>query len=86
MALTFTIEVVEHFQDFAASAILRAGYLYPDSNFDLRNGKIIVESSDDTANSPERIERDFRHLLYREKIYAETLGLRHQLIDALTER
>jgi len=82
VASTFTIKVDTIFSDFVQSALLRAGYLYPACSFDLQDNVIVVDASDDTA--PEKVERELRHLIYREKIYSETLGMRKQLIDVLT--
>jgi hypothetical protein len=77
------VSVDEPFLPFVESALARLRYLYPDARFDLREGGIRIAAA---RHGVEAIARDVSFLLYREKIYAETLPLRRALVEAVTQR
>lgn len=77
------IAVPKNMTRYAESAILRLGYLYSQASFALVDGSIEVKLA--PTEDIERIKQEVRYCLYREKIYAETLSLRHSLLEAVTK-
>jgi hypothetical protein len=77
------VTVDEPFRSFVETALARLRYLYPDAEFDLCEGGILVTVRGGAAHT---IARDVSFILYREKIYAETLPLRRALVEAVTRR
>ena len=81
---TIRISVPDPLGAHVGAAVTRLGYLYPSVVFAVVDGAI--EASSDRAVDASALQRDIRYALYREKIYAETLALRHSLVDAVTRR
>jgi hypothetical protein len=81
---TVRICIPEPLRPHSETALARLGYLHPSVRFDLVDGAIqatMLAVMDATT-----LESEIRYALYREKIYAETLALRHSLVDAVTRR
>jgi len=57
--------------------------LYPNALIEQRAAAIQISQTDHIEAS--NAEREFLHLLYRERIYAETLSMRRSLLQALTK-
>ena len=76
------IPVPASFRPYLDAAVVRLGYLKPMLQFAGSDEGIRVSG----ASPAERDEltRDVMHVLYREKIYAETLPMRRRLVEALT--
>jgi hypothetical protein len=77
------ITVDEPFRPFVDAALARLTYLYPHAAFGRHEDEIVVTA---TARLVDVIARDVSFILYREKIYAETLPLRRALVEAVTAR
>ena len=71
------VTVDEPFRPFVATALARLRYLHPHAEFDLCEGGVLVTV---TGGAAPTIARDVSFILYREKIYAETLPLRRALL------
>ncbi|MCI5073977.1 hypothetical protein [Oricola sp.] len=69
---------------YAELAIARLGYLYPAARFTLCDNCIEVSGEFDVAE--ETIAKEINYALYRERIFAETLSMRQDLISAVTRR
>ncbi len=76
-------EIPKAFLDFTDSAIVRMGYLYPHANISLNDTAVTISSEND--NNQDDLRREFLHLLYREKIYLETLDIRKELFKGFVE-
>lgn len=78
--MVMLIKVPPDFRPHAAAAALRLGYLRPELTCVVADGgdlEVSAPSDLDEAG----IKRDLLHLLYREKVYAETLDLRRALYE-----
>lgn len=80
LLVDFSPQLLEH----AGTALARLGYLFPDLTF--RKTSDGVEVVGELGHRAETIAKEVRYAFYREKIYAETLPMRRQLIDAVTRR
>ncbi len=76
-----TIEIEDHFRPWLGDAVLRFRYLHPDIELDCKEGMVTLHG--EAANEP-AVKRDFLFVLYRQKIYAETLPFRQILIEGVT--
>lgn len=72
------LEVAEHLRSFAAPAVHRLGYLHP--NWDLRIEASAIVAQAPADESAELVVREIRYALYREKILAETMNMRRDLL------
>jgi hypothetical protein len=73
---TVAVSVPSAFQPYVDAAVLRFSYLKP--AVVVEHVTSTVTLSDDRTDAA-TLKRDFLHLLYRERIYAETLELRKEL-------
>lgn len=71
-------------QPYSELAIARLGYLYPAARFALCDDYIEVTGEFDVTE--ETIAKEINYALYRERIFAETLSMRQDLISAVTRR
>ena len=62
------------------SAIVRLGYLYPDLTFSCQDNLIQIQGC--IENRTELL-KEIRYIIYREKIYEETLPIRKNLYENL---
>ena len=69
------------FSEYVSSAITRLGYVYPAYRFSAETGGISVSGA--LPDDPSDLRRDVLHMLYRERIFKETLPLRRRLLEAL---
>lgn len=76
----FSISVPRSFNNYLDSAIVRAAYLYPNLNLEYsqNSGDSVIVSSESPFDF-ESFKRDFLNILYRERIYSETLPIRKTL-------
>lgn len=77
---TVIVSVPPAFLPYVEAAVLRFSYLRPAVNVEQR-GSTVTLSCDRTDAAA--LKQDFLHLLYRERIYAETLELRKELYRSL---
>jgi hypothetical protein len=71
-------------QMYVQPTLVRLAYLYPKACFSVSVDQIDIVAPDEVPT--EQIVRDVRYTLYREKVYAETLSMRRDLIEAVTRR
>ena len=72
------------FVEYLAAAAARLQVLFPHAVLDCQSD--VVRAGSVSAEEAIRLRRDLLHLLYREKVYAETLDMRRALIRAVTQR
>jgi hypothetical protein len=77
---TVIVPVPPAFLPYVEAAVLRFSYLKPAVT--IEHGGSTVTLSDDRTDAA-ALKRDFLHLVYRERIYAETLELRKELHRSL---
>ena len=73
----FSISIPISFKDYLDAAIVRASYLYP--NLNLKSSQDSEEALIISSENPfdfESFKKDFLNILYRERIYSETLPIR----------
>lgn len=78
------VEIPPRFEEYMDSALLRLQVAHPECRLSRSGTTITVLSSTDILE--EQFRRDVHHTVYREKIYAETIGMRHGLVAAVTAR
>ena len=71
-------------QPYAEAAVTRLSYLYPSIGFVLYDDCIEVSGTGDV--STETIAKEINYALYREKVFAETLSMRRDLISGVMRR
>lgn len=72
------LEVPEVLRSFTAPAVNRLGYLHPNWTLRIEASIITVEVTD--AVSEEIVAREIHYALYREKILADTMDMRRDLL------
>ncbi len=79
-----SISVPPSFLALVDTLMVRLGYLYPDVawSFDPGTSSIIVRY-DSEAYSCETLVKEASFQLYREKIYHDTLAIRHKIYEAI---
>jgi hypothetical protein len=70
----------EFSNDVMKSTIVRFSYLYPNDKVLIQKDKIFIEGEETTL--PERMQ-EFFYLLYRQKIYQETLAIRNKIYESI---
>jgi hypothetical protein len=78
------VPIPARFAAHADAALTRLGYLHPAVEFALTGNSITAAATADADAA--LLRRDISYALYREKIYAETLAIRHALVNAVTRR
>jgi len=80
----FVVDIPPRFHEYLDAALLRIQILYPECQFSRSGCAISVRARD--GHSEDRIRKTVLHAVYREKIYAKTLGMRQALVAAVTTR
>jgi len=80
----FVVEIPPQFEEYVDSALLRLQVAHPVCRLS-RSGKTITVQSSKGLSEVE-LRKAILHTIYREKIYAETLGMRQALVEAVTAR
>lgn len=75
------VEIPPAFREFADAALVRLRYLYPTTHFLSCGTEIIAQPGAGVDTS--ELTRDINYLLYRERIYRETVPLRRMLFDKI---
>ncbi|TGS14445.1 hypothetical protein EN852_014675 [Mesorhizobium sp. M2E.F.Ca.ET.209.01.1.1] len=75
-------EIPPQFEKYADAAMLRLQLLYPSCRFAREEGAISIAAPSGIAR--DQLRKDILHIVYREKIYAETLPMRQALVAAVT--
>lgn len=76
------VEVPSRFQEYLDVTLVRLQALFPDCQFSRVDCTIFVQGSE--SRSQDQVRRTILYTVYREKIYAETLGMRQALVEAVT--
>ena len=76
-----SIKIPIIFHPYVESALLRFSSLYPEANISQKADEILLTCPD--QSTPE-LRQELLHLLYREKIYIETMDLRRNLFSAFS--
>ena len=71
------------FKDFIGCAIVRFQYLYPEVNIQ-QNG-LEISYEENKSHSNDDLKQEILHLIYKEKIYAETLEIRNSLYRRISD-
>ena len=66
--------------EFLKTAIIRLSYLYPKIQFSIVNNSIQLEG---IIENEESIKKEVNYIVYREKIYAESLEIRKKIFDKI---
>ncbi|MDX8456021.1 hypothetical protein RFM98_25135 [Mesorhizobium sp. VK9D] len=82
--LQLAVEIPQTFQQFVDGALLRLQAQHPHLRFTATESGVEVQGV--AAAAADEIRRQVSYAVYREKVYAETLPLRQNLINAVTAR
>lgn len=74
---THRLEVLGNLRPFIETAMSRLGYLHPDWRLRVDGAEIAAEVY---GEGPQEVCREIRYALYREKVLAETLDMRRDLL------
>lgn len=78
------VEVPSQFEPYLAAALLRVQVLFSNMTFRQNSRDITIEGAGLTEEC--NVRKALLHAVYREKIYAETLSMRQDLVSAATTR
>jgi len=76
------VELPPQFTEYIDAALLRLQGLFPRCRFARVANSVAVQLAG--GLSEDQIRVAVTHAVYREKIYAETLAMRHSLVSAVT--
>ena len=76
-----SIKIQSAFSPFVGLAISRYGYLFPDHEITADEQNVCISGY--KCFSTEEAKENFLHLLYKEKIYADTLDIRKSIFKAI---
>lgn len=71
------------FEAYVDIAIVRFQYLYPEVNIQ-QNG-LEISYEENKSHSNDDLKQEILHLIYKEKIYAETLEIRNSLYRSISD-
>ncbi len=80
----FVVDIPPRFQEYLDAVLLRVQAIHSGCQFSRSGCAISVRARD--GHSEAQIRKTVLHAVYREKIYAETLGMRQALVAAVTAR
>ncbi len=78
------IEIDPSFLPYTAAAKIRFLVVYPSCSISILGDDVRISKDQGLDNL--QIAKEFRHCLYREKIYQETLDMRRGIVRALVEK
>jgi len=76
-----TIQIPKKFEPYLDAALVRFQYLYPETIVSLSALELTLTNE---ASLETKLKEEFLHLLYKEKIYSETLDIRRSLYQAIS--
>ncbi len=75
-----SISIPESFEDYIDATIVRASYLFPELTITMSLNRLVVTVSGLSEDMDlEIFKKDFLNILYRERIYSETLSIRKKI-------
>lgn len=79
----FVIDIPSKFESFLDTAILRFQYLYPELELAIIGLRVNIRTPQ--PHSLSSLKKELLHLLYKEKIYSETLEIRKALYRGISD-
>jgi len=76
------IPVSEEFLPFVEAALMRVGYLLPGVPLEYEKNRSLISVHVDDDQDPQRLAKEVRYALYRERIFKETLPIRKRILGA----
>jgi hypothetical protein len=83
-SLNVVVDIPPQFADYLDVALVRLQAILPDCQ--LAKVDRAISAHGPESLSREQVRKTILHTVYREKIYAETLPMRHALVEAVTTR
>ena len=80
----FTFLIESPLEPYVPAAIVRLGYLHPSWEIEFSESSIRVRSALETGKP--LVQREVFHSVYREKILAETLDMRRDLLKLVASK
>ncbi len=77
------IDIPLIFERFLETAILRLQYLYPE--LEVAHSGLQVNIKNNETHSASSLKKELLHLIYKEKIYSETLEIRTALYKGISD-
>lgn len=77
------IEIPSKFESFLETAILRFQYLYPELEVTLSGLQVNIKNT--KTHSLQNLKKELLHLIYKEKIYSETLDIRTAIYRGISD-
>lgn len=77
------VEIATSFREHLGDAVARFAYIRPDVQIEVSDQVLLIAAQGTDLSAA---ARDFQFVLYRQKIYAETLPLRRSLIQGIMSR
>ena len=74
----FSFSIAGTLKPYVPAAIVRLGYLHPNWDIEFSENSIHVQS--DACDEKPLVQREVFHCVYREKVLAETLDIRRDLL------
>ena len=75
-----TIKIPDGFKSYVDASIARSSYLFPELNIYISDEPSSVEISGlNNSMDAENIKKDFFNILYKKRIYSETLAIRRTI-------
>ena len=77
---SITIKIPDSFKSYIDASIVRASYLFPELKIHISEEPSSVDISGlNESMDAETIKKEFFNILYRERIYSETLTIRRTI-------
>lgn len=80
--MSVEFEIPKVFLAYTDAAIVRMGYLFPQARISLNDATVCITVDSDQGQD---LMQEFLHLIYREKIYEETLDIRKELFKGFVD-
>ncbi len=77
------IKIPSKFESFLETAILRFQYLYPELEVTLSGLQVNIKNT--KTHSLHSLKKELLHLIYKEKIYSETLDIRTAIYRGISD-
>jgi hypothetical protein len=80
---SFKLNIQNAFKEYVDSALVRFNYLYPEVNVNREEETLMFSFDQDEGDIEiDLIKKEFNYLLYREKIYKDTLPVKRWLFSS----
>lgn len=75
--MRISLSIPKSFKPYLENALVRFQQIFPENNIKLNGLSVDIDFEND--NDKDQIKKEFMSILYREKIYNETLEIRKQI-------